>query len=257
MKITREIINQGMSDNGGWTRAQTELLGVNQWPLPHGWIRSLIGKDLPEDMLKRFVSMKGQVKKRKGRGSGQLPEPTNIPLDAPRLQIFTDGACEVKFTGGPRKGAYAFIIQGGEKEVAMTQGFNNTTNNRMEIMAAIAALNQVEKPSHITIYSDSQYFIHSFKLGWVYKWEKKRWYADDKGTKRKNWDLFEMLLRLTKKHQIEFKWVRGHNGHPENERCDKMAEGVLKNGPFVDDIMYERMVREEKFERPVFQGSRI
>lgn len=244
MKITRETINQGMSEAGGWNRKQTELLGL-PWPLPHGWIREIVGKDFSEETVNQFLALKGYRKKRKPKFAA--PDSRALPDTAKTVEIFTDGACEVKFTGGPRKGAYAFLIHhhDGIKE-SMAQAFANTTNNRMEVMAAIAGINQILEPAKITLYSDSQYLVHAFKLGWVYKWERNRWRVGDKGEKRKNWDLFEMLLRLTRKHQVEFKWVRGHNGHQENEQCDKLAEAMLKCGPFVDDIMYERLIREEK-----------
>ena len=134
------------------------------------------------------------------------------------VDIYTDGACR----GNPGHGGWGAILvyQGHEKE--MSGGEELTTNNRMELMAAISALEGLKEPCEVTLYSDSKYMIDSITKGWVFSWRSKGCKKADKSPAL-NPDLWERLLALLEKHTVDFVWVRGHNGHAYNERCDTLA----------------------------------
>lgn len=130
------------------------------------------------------------------------------------IEIFTDGAS----SGNPGPGGYAAILRKGQHYKEIAQGFRKTTNNRMELLAVIAALEAIKTPSQqITIYSDSKYIIDSVEKGWLFGWIKTGF----KG--KKNKDLWMRFYSLYRQHSIKFQWVKGHAGHPENERCDELA----------------------------------
>lgn len=134
------------------------------------------------------------------------------------VDIYTDGACR----GNPGKGGFGAILvyEGHEKEIS--GGERETTNNRMELMAAITALEMLKEPCEVTLTSDSKYMIDSITNGWAISWRAKGWKKADKSPAL-NPDLWERLLNLLEIHKVSFVWVRGHNGHPYNERCDKLA----------------------------------
>ena len=134
------------------------------------------------------------------------------------VELYTDGACR----GNPGKGGWGAILvyQGHEKE--LSGGEKQTTNNRMELMAAISALDALKEPCEITLYSDSKYMIDSITKGWVYSWKAKGWKKADKSPAL-NPDLWERLLELLDMHDVNFIWVKGHDGHAYNERCDTLA----------------------------------
>lgn len=134
------------------------------------------------------------------------------------VDIYTDGACR----GNPGRGGWGAILvyQGHEKE--LSGGEKQTTNNRMELMAAISALEALKEACEITLYSDSKYMIDSITKGWVYSWKAKGWKKADKSPAL-NPDLWEKLLYLLEKHDVTFVWVKGHDGHKYNERCDTLA----------------------------------
>ena len=134
------------------------------------------------------------------------------------VDIYTDGACR----GNPGKGGWGVILmyEGHEKE--LSGGEASTTNNRMELMAAISALEALKEPCEVTLYSDSKYLIDSIEKGWAVSWRQKGWKKADKSPAL-NPDLWERLLNLLDIHHVEFVWVRGHNGNPYNERCDTLA----------------------------------
>ena len=134
------------------------------------------------------------------------------------VEIFTDGACQ----GNPGPGGWGAILRfnGGEKEIS--GGDPDTTNNRMELMAVIRALQCLKEPCAVTLCSDSQYVCNAIEKGWAVKWRQNGWRKADKSPAL-NTDLWEILLHLLEIHRVEIVWVRGHNGHPENERCDRLA----------------------------------
>lgn len=132
--------------------------------------------------------------------------------------LFTDGAC----SGNPGKGGYGAILKYGSFEKEMSRGFVSTTNNRMELLAAIVGLEALKEPCKVDLYSDSKYLVDAVNKGWVYNWKKNGWKKSDKKSAL-NVDLWERLLSLIETHRVTFHWVKGHDGHPENERCDRLA----------------------------------
>ncbi len=134
------------------------------------------------------------------------------------VNIYTDGACKCN----PGPGGWGAIIVYGEHEKELSGGEAQTTNNRMELMAAISALEALKEPCHVTLTSDSKYMIDSVEKKWVYGWRQKGWIKSDKSPAL-NPDLWEKLLSLLEIHDVKFVWVKGHAGHPYNERCDALA----------------------------------
>ncbi len=134
------------------------------------------------------------------------------------IDIFTDGAC----SGNPGPGGWGAILKynGIEKELSGSQ--KETTNNRMELTAVIKALEALKEQCEVTVYTDSKYVCDAILKKWVYSWKKNGWRKADKKPAL-NVDLWEELLDLLDKHSVSFVWLKGHAGHPENERCDKMA----------------------------------
>ncbi len=135
-----------------------------------------------------------------------------------RVEIFTDGAC----SGNPGAGGYGIILRYNGVEKELSGGAKETTNNRMELTAVIEALSALKEPCEVTLTTDSKYVVDSVSKGWLFNWQKKNWIKSDKKPVP-NRDLWENLLSLLKIHKINFVWVRGHAGHSENERCDKLA----------------------------------
>lgn len=130
------------------------------------------------------------------------------------IEIFTDGAS----SGNPGPGGYGAILRAGKYYKELSEGFRKTTNNRMELMAVIAGLEALKKPGHqVTIYSDSKYVIDSVEKKWLWGWMKKGFAG------KKNKDLWLRFLKAYQLHEVKFVWVKGHAGHPENERCDVLA----------------------------------
>ena len=130
-----------------------------------------------------------------------------------KVQLYTDGACR----GNPGRGGWGAILVYGKFEKELSGGERETTNNRMELTAAIEGLMALKEPCEVALYSDSKYLIDAYTEGWIYGWEKSNF------KKVKNPDLWQKMLALTKKHRVTFVWVKGHNGHSYNERCDKLA----------------------------------
>ena len=135
-----------------------------------------------------------------------------------KVSIYTDGACR----GNPGKGGWGAILvyEGIEKE--LSGGDAETTNNRMELSAVIAALGALKEPCEVTLTTDSQYVVNAIEKGWLTSWQMKGWRKSDRGAVL-NVDLWQKLVVLLDKHRVSFVWVKGHNGHPYNERCDKLA----------------------------------
>lgn len=141
-----------------------------------------------------------------------------------KVKIFTDGAARGN-PDGP--GGYGAVLQyvdtkGVLHEKELSQGFEKTTNNRMELMGAIAALEALNRPCEVTLYSDSKYLTDAFNAGWVDGWLARGWKKADRSPVQ-NVDLWQRLLDAKAPHSVTFVWVKGHDGHPENERCDRLA----------------------------------
>ncbi len=134
------------------------------------------------------------------------------------VDIYSDGAC----SGNPGPGGFGTIVVYGGAEKELSGGDKNTTNNRMELSGAIAGLEALKYPCEVTIYSDSKYLVDGITKGWAEKWQKNNWIKSDKKPAL-NPDLWGRLLELLKIHDVSFVWIKGHNGHPFNERCDRLA----------------------------------
>ena len=136
-----------------------------------------------------------------------------------QVQIFTDGAC----SGNPGPGGWGAILRYGAHEKELSGGEPHTTNNRMELTAVISALSSLKEPCDVTICSDSKYVIDAIEKGWAETWRKNGWSRGKNKAPPRNIDLWESLLHLLAIHRVRFIWVKGHAGHPENERCDTLA----------------------------------
>ena len=135
-----------------------------------------------------------------------------------KVQIFSDGAC----SGNPGPGGWGTILRFGEHEKELSGGEKSTTNNRMELTAVIKGLEALKEPCEVEFFTDSKYIIDSVTKGWALKWKNNGWVKPDKKPAL-NPDLWERLLELLGIHKVTFNWVKGHAGHPENERCDRLA----------------------------------
>ena len=153
------------------------------------------------------------------------------------VEIFTDGSARGNPDGPGGYGTIVvFIGESGTKHVReFSQGYLKTTNNRMELMAAIAGLEALTKPCHIKLYSDSQYLVKAFNEHWLDGWIKKGW-KRGKNEPVKNVDLWKRMLKAKEQHDVEFIWVKGHAGHPENERCDKLATTAADGEDLIEDV---------------------
>ena len=134
------------------------------------------------------------------------------------VDIYTDGACR----GNPGNGGWGAVLVYGSREKELSGGERETTNNRMELTAAIESLSLLKESCEVTLYSDSKYLCDAINLGWARGWKAKGWVKADK-KKALNVDLWEKLLDLLERHTVTFVWVKGHAGHAYNERCDKLA----------------------------------
>ena len=135
-----------------------------------------------------------------------------------QVYIFSDGAC----SGNPGPGGYGVILRCEGKEKELSGGEHQTTNNRMELMGVITGLEALKYPCKVTIQTDSKYVVDSIEKGWAKSWKKNGWIKSDKKPAL-NSDLWDRLLKLLDIHEVTFTWIKGHAGHPENERCDRLA----------------------------------
>ncbi len=151
------------------------------------------------------------------------------------VRIYTDGAC----LGNPGPGGYGVVLLHDDKRRELSGGFRRTTNNRMEITAAIKGLEELRYPCKATIYTDSQYLANSIMLGWAKRWRANNW-KRARNEMAVNPDLWARLLDLCDKHEVIFEWVRGHAGDVENERCDELSVAAAKQKDLPPDVGYER-----------------
>lgn len=161
------------------------------------------------------------------------------------IYLYTDGAA----SGNPGPGGYGVVLRCGEIEREMSGGFALTTNNRMELLAVIVGLEAIRwNNAEVHVYSDSSYVVRAINEGWLFNWEKKGF------AKAKNPDLWQRFLPLYRRHRVSFHWIKGHAGHPENERCDCLAvdagSGMAAKGvKLPEDAGYEKATANElKFE---------
>ncbi|MEN9370726.1 MAG: hypothetical protein RI952_1591 [Bacteroidota bacterium] len=146
------------------------------------------------------------------------------------IYLYTDGAAK----GNPGNGGYGVVLKSGQHYKELAAGFRLTTNNRMELLAVIIGLEEIKKEQAIIhVYSDSKYVVEAVEKGWVFNWVKK----DFKD--KKNKDLWLRFLKIYAKHQVKFHWIKGHAGHPENERCDQLAVAAAEQKDLPADSGYE------------------
>jgi ribonuclease HI len=148
-----------------------------------------------------------------------------------QLIIYTDGAAR----GNPGRGGYGIVLIWGKVRKELSQGFRMTTNNRMELMAVIVALETLTKDGlSVIIYTDSQYVVNSIEKGWLWSWVKTG-FKD-----KKNRDLWERFIPAFKRQKVKFQWVKGHATNPENNRCDELATAAADGGGLLVDVGYEQ-----------------
>ncbi len=155
-----------------------------------------------------------------------------------QVTIYTDGAC----IGNPGPGGYGTVLlcdTTTPERKELSGGYRWTTNNRMEIMAVLAGLRSLKEPCRVTLYSDSRYVVDAMSKGWAAGWRAKGWRKADK-TPALNPDLWSEMLEISERHQIEYRWVKGHAGNPENERCDELAVTAARGADLARDEIYER-----------------
>jgi ribonuclease HI len=152
-----------------------------------------------------------------------------------QVTIYTDGAC----SGNPGPGGYGVVLLYGGHRKELSGGFRLTTNNRMELMAAIAGLNALREKCRVTLYTDSQYVADAIMKGWAKRWRQNGWMRNRKDA-AVNPDLWEELLNLCDFHEVTFIWVRGHAGNPENERCDQLSVQASQGRDLPSDTEYEK-----------------
>ena len=179
-------------------------------------------------------------KRKKSRKSPtpQTAQPPAATFPDPEVTIYTDGGCV--FNPGP--GGYGAVLLCGEHRRELSAGFRKTTNNRMEIMAAIAGLEALKRPCSVVIWSDSQYLVNAIELGWAKRWKSHSWWRN-RDERALNPDLWERLLELCAIHQVHFRWLRGHAGHEHNERCDALARNATAARDLRIDRVYEDLVQ--------------
>jgi len=157
-----------------------------------------------------------------------------MPGELKKVTIYTDGACK----GNPGPGGYGCVLRCGKHRRELSGGFANTTNNRMEIIAAVKALEKLKFPCEVELYSDSKYLVNSMTKGWAGRWRNNGWMRNDKETAR-NHDLWKRLLELCGIHRTKFIWVRGHASNKENNRCDQLALSASSGKNLPPDSGYE------------------
>ncbi len=142
------------------------------------------------------------------------------------INLYTDGSSR----GNPGPGGYGVVLTCGPHRKEMSCGYVCTTNNRMELLAVIVGLEAIKRPNaQVNIYSDSSYVVKAVNEGWLANWQRKGLH------KQKNADLWERFLKISSRHQLRFFWIKGHAGHPENERCDKLAVEAATSGNLLED----------------------
>jgi ribonuclease HI len=166
--------------------------------------------------------------------SPTLAETITKLLKLEKVVIFTDGSTNAN----SGVGGYGIILKYKERVKELSGGFRKTTNNRMEIVACIEGLRALKQKSEVVIFSDSQYVVNSISKGWARKWQAQGWMRNDK-ERAENSDLWAQLLDLCNQHNVEFQWVKGHNGTKENERCDQLAMEATQKKNLPADVGFE------------------
>jgi ribonuclease HI len=156
--------------------------------------------------------------------------------DRKHVTIYTDGAC----LGNPGPGGYGIVLMFMKHRREISLGYRETTNNRMEVLAAIVGLEAINELCRVTLFSDSQYLVNAMSKGWAQRWQANGWKRNKK-ERALNPDLWERLLAVCERHDVEFKWVRGHAGNEENECCDRLATHAAEASATEIDSVYESL----------------
>lgn len=157
-----------------------------------------------------------------------------------KVVLYSDGACSCN----PGKGGWGSILEFNGTRKEFYRGYRNSTNNRMELMGIIEPLRLLKEPCEITIYTDSMYIVNSINKKWIDGWVKRGWKRSDKEPVA-NIDLWKLMLELLDVHQLNFNWVRGHDEHEENERCDELAVAARQQSVLETDIEYEKDIEDK------------
>lgn len=159
----------------------------------------------------------------------------NNQKDLPLVKLYSDGGADPN----PGKGGYGLILTYKNVKKEFSEGFIRTTNNRMELLGVISGLEKLTRTSKVIVYTDSRYVANGITKGWARKWKANNWYRN-KTEKALNADLWQRLLELIEMHEVQFQWVKGHNGHPQNERCDTLATLAMKQPDLKTDTGFVR-----------------
>ena len=195
-------------------------------------------KEAAEDFIKKNAGKKRRAKPKTPTHKTKAtpkPKPMVTPKDG-SIVIYTDGGC----LNNPGPGGYGVVIKNGKKTKELSGGYRLTTNNRMELMACIVGLDSLKKGSSVTLFSDSKYVVDGITKGWAVRWQANGWMRTKK-EKAINPDLWEKLLGLCGKHDVQFRWVKGHAGNEGNERCDQLANVESAKMGLPVDITYEEV----------------
>jgi len=158
-------------------------------------------------------------------------------MPAPLITVYTDGAA----SGNPGPGGYGIILQQGKHIKELSAGYRYTTNNRMELLAVIVALEALKQPNcNVQVHTDSKYVADAVEKGWVFQWEMRNF------KKKKNPDLWQRFLAVYRRHQVKFIWIKGHADHPMNERCDRLAVEASHQTPLLIDEVYEALNKQDE-----------
>jgi len=168
--------------------------------------------------------------------------------ESKQVTIYTDGGCDPN----PGPGGYGVVLIYGSHRKELSGGFRRTTNNRMELYAAIQGLQALTEPCQVTLYSDSEYLVNAMTRGWAARWKKRGWMRTSK-EKALNPDLWDRLLALCQVHRVAFIWLRGHAGTPENERCDQLSAQAMRHKHLPVDEGYEDQLNR----KPSAQKARL
>jgi ribonuclease HI len=176
------------------------------------------------------------VKTRNSSRRVQADPAPDAPGASPgQIVVYTDGGC----VGNPGPGGYGVVILAGDRRIELAQGYRRTTNNRMELMACIAALATLKAPADVVLHSDSLYVVNGISKGWARRWRANGWMRT-KSEEAENTDLWAKLLELCDERRVRFVWVHGHAGNRENERCDRLATDAAQGPELEEDYAYVR-----------------
>ncbi len=194
-------------------------------------------KGFPNARFEGFATKKGAeefLKENSPINESAPNKSKETPPNKAKVIIYTDGGCK----NNPGPGGYGVVLKNAKKRKELSGGFRLTTNNRMELMACIVGLKALKRKLSVVLYSDSKYVVDGINKGWAKRWKANGWMRN-KNDKAENADLWEQLLELCDKHDVTFKWVKGHAGIPENERCDRLAVKAASKRGLPPDKVYE------------------